>query len=145
MPADMPADMPVEPPMDPEPPMPAVESVAIMVFTNVDALTPPPRIRVLPDGEELDSPATIKVEKGSKVKVEVARDGFKTIIKDIAAAGPARVRVSLDKLRGSSPEPVMTPVMTPVMEPVMTPIMEPVMTPVMEPVMTPMSMEDIWD
>ena len=142
MPVDMPADPPMDPPMDPDPPMPAVETVAIMVFTNYDALTPPPRIKVLPAGEEMDSPATIKVEKGSTVQVEVTRDGYKTATKEIAASGPARVKVPLDRIRGSSMEPVMTTTM----EPVMTTTMEPVMTTTMEPVMVPPNMGMVeWD
>ncbi len=142
MPADMPADPPMDPPMDPDPPMPAVETVAIMVFTNYDALTPPPRIKVLPAGEEMDSPATIKVEKGSTVQVEVTRDGYKTATKEIAASGPARVKVPLDRIRSSGMEPTMTTTM----EPVMTTTMEPVMTTTMEPVMVPVNMGMVeWD
>lgn len=150
MPADdMPAnDMPAQPPMPADdmpaddmpaqPPMPAVETVSITVFTNIDALTPSPRIRVLPAGDPQESPAALSVEKGSSIRIEISREGYKTVEKEIAANGPSRVKVSMERLRTSSMEPSMTSSMS--MEPLFNPDTG------MEPVMTPaMSMNIDWD
>jgi len=134
MPAnDMPADD-----MPAQPPMPSVETVSITVFTNIDALTPSPRIRVLPAGEPQESPAALSVEKGSSIRIEISREGYKTVEKEIAANGPSRVKISMERLRTSSMEPSMTSSMS--MEPLFNPDTG------MEPVMTPaMSMNIDWD
>ena len=129
--------MPVEPPM-PESPMPTVETVSITLFTNIDALTPSPHIRVLPAGETMESPATLSIEKGSTIKVEITRDGYKSIEKEITANGPKRVKVSMERLTVSM-EPSMAASMS------MEPLFKPIMEPVMEPTMTNMGMNIEWD